>query len=91
MVAFLTLVGLATGATEFSPSHVAVALVREVLGAVALGIVVGYVASLLLRGIDSYPVEILITLALATGGAQPGRSGTRVGAAVGGHHGPGDR
>jgi len=68
VVAFLTLVGLATGATDFSPSHVAVALVREVLGAVALGIVVGYVASLLLRGIDSYPVEILITLALATGG-----------------------
>jgi len=68
VVAFLTLVGLATGATEFSATHVATSLAREVFGALVLGAVLGYGASLLLRGIDSYPVEILITLALATGG-----------------------
>ncbi|WP_020203251.1 sodium:proton antiporter [Cupriavidus sp. WS] len=68
VVAFLTLVGLATGATEFSAAHVATALAREVLGALVLGAALGYGASLLLRGIESYPVEILITLALATGG-----------------------
>jgi CPA1 family monovalent cation:H+ antiporter len=32
------------------------------------GLGVGYIAFLMLRGMDSYPVEILITVALATGG-----------------------
>ncbi|WP_043418248.1 cation:proton antiporter [Cupriavidus basilensis] len=98
VVAFLTLVGLATGTTEFSAPDVALALVREVLGAVALGVVVGYVASVLLRGIDSYPVEILITLALATGGYSLAEAvhvsaplSVVIMGLVSGHHGPGDR
>ncbi|AOY96238.1 sodium:proton antiporter [Cupriavidus sp. USMAA2-4] len=68
VVAFLTLLGLATGAKELSAPDVATVLVREVAGALALGAAVGYCASLLLRSVDSYPVEILITLALAIGG-----------------------
>ncbi|SMG57926.1 cation:proton antiporter [Paraburkholderia susongensis] len=68
VVTFATLVGLATGANEFSASAIAIDLLREVAGALAFGVVLGFAASLLLRGIDSYPVEILITLALATGG-----------------------
>jgi len=68
VVAFVTLVGLASGANEFSVNAVALDLVREVAGALVLGVALGFGASLLLRGIDSYPVEILITLALATGG-----------------------
>ncbi|MBB5411963.1 MULTISPECIES: cation:proton antiporter [unclassified Paraburkholderia] len=68
VVAFVTLVGLATGANEFSAGAIAFDLLREVAGALVLGAALGFGASLLLRGIDSYPVEILITLALATGG-----------------------
>ena len=68
MVIFLTLVGLATGTSDFSASHVATLLAREVVGALVLGVVAGYAACWLLSDIDSYPVEILITLALATGG-----------------------
>lgn len=68
VVAFLTLVGLASGATEFSASAVSATLAREVFGALGLGLVVGYGACYMLRDIDSYPVEILVTLALATGG-----------------------
>ena len=68
VVAFVTLVGLASGANEFSATAVAVDLFREIAGALIFGAVLGFAASLLLRGIDSYPVEILITLALATGG-----------------------
>ncbi|SDR27860.1 sodium/proton antiporter, CPA1 family [Paraburkholderia fungorum] len=68
VVAFTTLVGLATGSSEFSTAAITIDLLREVAGALAFGIVLGFAASLLLRGIDSYPVEILITLALATGG-----------------------
>ncbi len=68
VVAFVTLVGLATGATEFSAATVSLTLAREVLGALVLGAALGWGASLMLRTLDSYPVEILITLALATAG-----------------------
>lgn len=68
MVTFLTLVGLATGLSDFSLPHVGTLLLREVAGALAFGLAAGYAACWLLSDIDSYPVEILITLALATGG-----------------------
>jgi CPA1 family monovalent cation:H+ antiporter len=41
---------------------------QQVLGGAAFGLGVGYVGILLLRSVDSYPVETLITLAMATGG-----------------------
>ncbi|KWU19027.1 cation:proton antiporter [Burkholderia cenocepacia] len=68
VVAFVTLLGLATGSNDFSAGHVVVTLLREVLGAGVLGLALGYGAFLLLRGMDSYPVEIMISLALATAG-----------------------
>src|SRR5690606_29813395 len=68
VVAFVTLVGLASGATEFSAGAVSITLAREVLGALLLGAALGWGASLMLRDLESYPVEILITLALATAG-----------------------
>ena len=68
VVAFLVLLGLATGTSEPSVSGIALLLVREVLGALALGAAAGYLAFVMLRGVDSYPVEIIITLALATAG-----------------------
>ncbi len=41
---------------------------REALGGFTLGIVAGALAFLMLRSIDSYETEIMITLALVTGG-----------------------
>jgi len=40
---------------------------QEALGGAALGLVLGYVAFRMLRSVDSYQVEILITLALVMG------------------------
>jgi CPA1 family monovalent cation:H+ antiporter len=68
VVAFLVLLGLATGTSEPTVSGVSLLLAREVVGALLLGVAAGYLAFLLLRGVDSYPVEIIITLALATAG-----------------------
>jgi CPA1 family monovalent cation:H+ antiporter len=68
VVAFMTLVGLATGNTSVSVSSIATSLAREIIGACAMGALLGYGACALLRRVDSYPVEILITLALATAG-----------------------
>jgi monovalent cation:H+ antiporter, CPA1 family len=68
VVAFVTLVGLATGATEFSPMHTATTLLREVGGAVIVGFALGYAAFLMLRVLKSHAVQIMVTLALATAG-----------------------
>ncbi|KWT95565.1 MULTISPECIES: cation:proton antiporter [unclassified Variovorax] len=68
VVTFVTLLGLAAGTTHFSLGEVAVTLAREVIGALLLGVAVGYGASLMVSRVESYPVEILITLAVATAG-----------------------
>ena len=39
----------------------------EALGGAVLGFVTGYIAYLAMRGIDDYPIEVLITLGLVTG------------------------
>jgi CPA1 family monovalent cation:H+ antiporter len=68
VVAFVVLLGIATGATEPSWAHVGKLLAWEVGGAIVFGLAVGYVAFAMLKGLDSYAVEILVTIALATGG-----------------------
>ena len=68
VVAYLILAGIVTGASEPTFANVGLLLAEEVLGALVVGLVVGYFAFFLLKGVDSYAVEILITLALATGG-----------------------
>lgn len=82
VVVFVVLLGLAGGAHGLSPalhgtspngslphaSAVAVMFGQQVLGGAAFGLGIGYVGILLLRGVDSHPVETLITLAMATGG-----------------------
>jgi monovalent cation:H+ antiporter, CPA1 family len=68
VVAFLILLGIATGVSQPTAGAVALLLAREVLGALLAGLAIGYVGFFMLKGVDSYPVEIIITLALATGG-----------------------
>jgi len=68
VVAYLVLLGFVTGAGDASVSTVGILLIKQVLGAVAAGLALGYAGFFMLKGVESYPVEILITLALATGG-----------------------
>lgn len=82
VVIFVVLLGLAGGAHGLSPtlhgaspiaavpraSAVGAMFAQQVLGGAGFGLGVGYIGILLLRGVDSYPVETLITLAMATGG-----------------------
>ncbi|HEX2547345.1 MAG TPA: sodium:proton antiporter [Ramlibacter sp.] len=68
VVAFLVLLGIATGTAEPSLPGIATLLVREIAGALVLGLATGYLAFFMLKGVDSYPVEIIITLACATAG-----------------------
>lgn len=68
VVLFLLLLSLATGGGQ---AHGAVAIVGEFLlsavGGGVLGLVLGYAAFLLIRGVDDYNVELIISLALVTG------------------------
>ena len=68
VVVFVTLLEISTGTGKLDAGATALLFVSEVVGGIAWGLAAGYVAFLMMRRIDSYPVEILITLALATGG-----------------------
>lgn len=68
VVLFLTLLGLISGSGEPTVPHALWALAREVAGGLIFGIAAGYAGFYLLRSIDSYAVEILVTLSMATAG-----------------------
>lgn len=68
VVAYLFLLGIATGSGEPGWAGVAKLVALEVGGALVLGFAVGYAAFAMLKALDSYAVEILVTVALATGG-----------------------
>jgi monovalent cation:H+ antiporter, CPA1 family len=68
VVAFLTILNLATSSGEPRFEDAAELFLQEALGGAAFGLACGWVTYLLLRSIDEYKIEVLLTLALATGG-----------------------
>jgi monovalent cation:H+ antiporter, CPA1 family len=68
VVVFLTILGLATSTNQPTFMNVSLLLVREVLGGIILGLFLGWAVYHLLRSVDEYRVEILLTLAVAAGG-----------------------
>ena len=70
VVLYLVLVGIAAGTGDTSAGHTAMLFLEEVGGGLALGFGLGLVGYFMLKSIDNYQVEILITLALVTGGYQ---------------------
>jgi len=68
VVLFLTLSGVAFGGHEASAPQVLMLLVTEIVGGFLVGLALGLAGFFLLRGIDSYAVEIMMTLAMATAG-----------------------
>ena len=70
VVLFATVLSVAaTGAETVQPGQVLLLLLREGVGGLALGAVLGYGVYRLLRHVDNYVVEVLLTLALVTGGS----------------------
>ncbi|SER96319.1 sodium/proton antiporter, CPA1 family [Tranquillimonas rosea] len=70
-VVFLVLVGIAFPGDESHASGLAGAarlFVQEAIGGAVLGLVLGWLTFRLMRRIDDYPLEVLLTLALAFGG-----------------------
>ncbi len=65
---FLLFLKIATGSHEVTAASVLGLFFKEALGGVAFGLLIGWVAYWMLKSIDNYQVEILITLALVAGG-----------------------
>ncbi len=68
VVIFLTIFQIAKGGTDFELSHVAELFFVEVVGGIAFGMVLGWITYRLLKSIDDYDIEVIITIALVMGG-----------------------
>lgn len=68
VVVFLVLLGIATGAKRPDAADIAVLFVQEAIGGAVFGLVIGYLTYLLLKGVNNYQVEVMLTLALVMGG-----------------------
>ncbi|MDW8348331.1 MAG: sodium:proton antiporter [Bacteroidia bacterium] len=68
VVVFLSILEISQHSDTFTWSDVTLLFIREAIGGAVLGIVLGYSAFWLIRSIDNYKVEILITLAVVMGG-----------------------
>ncbi len=72
-VVFLFLIGLAFPAVAHGEASVGAALIlftKEALGGAVLGFVLGWIVFQMMKRIDDYPLEVLLSLGLAFGGYQ---------------------
>ncbi len=68
VVVFMVLFGIAVGGESTSAASILELLLLEAVGGIVYGLLLGWLAYFLLRRVDNYSVEILISLAVATGG-----------------------
>lgn len=68
IVVFLVILEMATGTHGVSAGHIGLLFVQEVIGGVLFGLGIGYLAYQMLKSVDNYQVELLITIALVAGG-----------------------
>ena len=68
VVIFLTIYQFAKGGGHVTFFHVAEMFLVEVVGGIALGFLLGYITYRLLKSIDDYDVEVIITIAAVMGG-----------------------
>jgi CPA1 family monovalent cation:H+ antiporter len=68
VVVFAALLEIAEGGHGVDAGHLAVLFAREALGGVVFGLVAGLLVYWMLKSVDRYQVEILLSLALVAGG-----------------------
>jgi len=68
VVIFIVLLGIASGGHDLKFGHIAFLFLEEAVGGLLFGLVIGYIGFLILRSIDNYQLEMMITLALVMGG-----------------------
>lgn len=68
VVVFITILQLAKPSADISLLSIATVFGQEAIGGIILGVIVGWIGFKLIASIDSYNVEVLITLAIVMGG-----------------------
>lgn len=68
VVVFLILSGVAAGGHDIGISDALGLFFKEAVGGAVFGLGAGYITFLMLRGVDNYQVEVLLTLGLVMGG-----------------------
>lgn len=68
VVVFLVLLGLVSGGDNVTSADIGVLLVLEIVGGIVFGLVLGAGVYYLLKDIDNYQLEVMLTLALVMGG-----------------------
>jgi len=68
VVVFIVLLGLATSSEPITAGHIALLFLEEAVGGVVYGLLIGWITFLMLKSVDNYQVEVLLTLALVMGG-----------------------
>lgn len=69
IVVFLTIFGIAINGDPLSAQHIAILFVQEAIGGALFGFACGWIVLQMLKQVDNYQVEVLLTLALVSGGA----------------------
>lgn len=68
VVIFVVLLGIAAGGTEPTFGSISLFFIQEAVGGIIFGLAIGYVTYAMLRTVDNYQIEIMLTLALVMGG-----------------------
>ncbi len=68
VVVFLVLMGIATGGHETGAADIGLLFLQEAVGGAVFGLITGFFTYWILKQVDNYQVEVLITLGLVTGG-----------------------
>ncbi len=68
VVVFLVIMGIVTGGHDVTAGHIMLLFAEEAIGGVLFGLAIGWLAYRMLKSVDNYQVEVLLTLALVMGG-----------------------
>ncbi|WP_347923472.1 sodium:proton antiporter [Pontimicrobium sp. SW4] len=68
VVIFLTIFKIAEGGSDVTLGYITEMFAVEVLGGIVLGLILGWITYRMMRSIDDYEVEVIITIAAVMGG-----------------------
>ncbi len=68
VVVFLVIMGIVAGGHDVTAQHITILFLEEAVGGVFFGLGIGWVSYLMLKSVDNYQVEVLLSLALVMGG-----------------------
>jgi len=68
VVVFTVILTILSGGSHISISEISFLFIEEAVGGIVFGLIIGYIFFKLLKSVDNYPLEIMLTLALVMGG-----------------------